>query len=125
MRQLNCLLLLVICGLLNVQAHNRKIHPHSFRLRAAQIPPKTNVEAFGQPVPEGVPKEGAYQDIAMQAQGQPVPAPKQAPPAPGPDRVRPHKRGRVDASPPPPPAKRMRCPPPGAARHGRAGTEVT
>ena len=27
--------------------------------------------------------------------------------------------------PPPPPAKRMRCTPPGAARHGRAGTKVT
>ena len=26
---------------------------------------------------------------------------------------------------PPPPAKRRRCTPPGAARHGRAGTEVT
>ena len=27
--------------------------------------------------------------------------------------------------PPPPPAKRRRCTPPGAAKHGRAGTEVT
>ena len=45
----------------------------------------------------------------------------------GPGRVRTHKRGRVDATPPPPPAaaKRRRCTPPGAAKHGRAGTEVT
>ena len=41
-----------------------------------------------------------------------------------PDRVRPHKRGRVDATPPPPRAKRMPRPPPGAPMHGRAGTEV-
>ena len=43
----------------------------------------------------------------------------------GPGRVRPHKRGRVDATTPPPPAKRRHCTPPGAARHGRVGTEVT
>ena len=42
----------------------------------------------------------------------------------GQDRMRPHKRGRVGATTPPSPAERMRRQPPGAARHGGAGTEV-
>ena len=41
---------------------------------------------------------------------------------PGFTRERPHKRGRVDAT--PPPANRMRRQSLSAARHGRAGTEV-
>ena len=41
--------------------------------------------------------------------------------APGPDTPQAREGGRD----PPPPAKRMRCQSPSAARHGRAGTEVT